>query len=119
MKQQKFSKSEIIEEQSNVFTDIKVNALIKFYYAENVAFKRINIGDAIPFDQYFEDLPYISPFLMRLIKNNKGKFYLKNDDCDSLDYILALFSCFEFINPHYIKLFEMKMLKWEQNKKRT
>lgn len=41
MKQQKFSKSEIIEEQSNVFTDIKVNALIKFYYAENVAFKRI------------------------------------------------------------------------------
>ncbi len=248
MKQQKFSKSEIIEEQSNVFTDIQVNTLIKNYYAENVAFKQINIGDTIPFDKYFvelelhkavdfsqvtfikdyfnifienfdkacflvfcnrinymfaqapkyktyygdeneiypfkygidnylkniypifaeiinteinesnfdksfdrdalhgycliaaefiiaiklkkvkqgkridryiKDLPYISPFLMRLIKNNKGKFYLKNDDCDSLDYILALFSCFEFIIPCYIKLFEMKMLKWEQNKKRT
>lgn len=65
-------------------------------------------------DRYVKDLPYISPLILRLIKKHKGHFYLKNNDINSLDYKLALFSCFGFYNEENAKLFELKTLKWKE-----
>ena len=47
-------------------------------------------------DRYVKDLPYISPFICRLLKKHKGHCILANSDTDSLDYKLALFSCFPY-----------------------
>lgn len=65
-------------------------------------------------DRYVKSLPYISPFVRRLIRKYKGHFYLKNNDINSLDFKFALFSCFRFINSYNEKLFELKTLKWEE-----
>ncbi len=65
-------------------------------------------------DRYIKTLPFISPLIMRLIKKQKGHFYLKNNDINSLDYKLALLSCFRFMNEDNAKLFELKTLKWEE-----
>ena len=66
-------------------------------------------------DRYIKDLPLLSPFVKRLVKKHKGHFLLANSDTDSLDYKLALLSCFRFYNEENAKLFELKMLKWEEN----
>lgn len=67
-------------------------------------------------DRYIKALPFISPFIMRLIKKQKGHYYLKNNDINSLDYKFALLSCFQFMSEDNTKLFELKMLQWEKNK---
>ncbi len=68
-------------------------------------------------DRYVKDLPFLSPFIMRLLIKRKGRYLLKNNNTDSLDYRLALFSCFRFYNENNAKLFELKMLRWEEPKK--
>lgn len=68
-------------------------------------------------DRYVKTLPFISPLIMRLIKKQKGHFYLKNSDIKSLDYKLALLSCIRFYNEENAKLFELKALQWEENTK--
>ena len=70
-------------------------------------------------DRYIKDLPLISPLIMLLIKKQKEHFYLKNSDINSLDYKLALLSCFQFFNEDNAKLFELKMLKWGENAKQS
>lgn len=66
-------------------------------------------------DKYIKNLPFISPMVMRLVKKYKGHYYLENNDIHSLDYKLALFSCFRYFNKYNAKLFEQKTLKWEEN----
>lgn len=53
---------------------------------------------------------------MRLIQKQKGRYFLKNNDTDSIDYKLALFSCFSFYQEENAKLFELKMSRWEELK---
>ncbi len=65
-------------------------------------------------DRYVKTLPFISPLIMRLIKKQKGHFYLKNSNIKSLDYKLALLSCIRFYNEENAKLFELKALQWEE-----
>ena len=84
--------------------------VIKFVLA--IKLKWLRQGSRI--DRYVKDLPLISPLIMRLIKKHKGHFYLKNNDMDSLDYKFALFSCFRFFNEENAKIFELKVLRWEE-----
>jgi len=66
-------------------------------------------------DRYVKNMNFISPLIKRLIIVRKGHYYLKNSNINSLDYKLALLSCFKFMNEDNAKLFELKMLKWEEN----
>ncbi len=68
-------------------------------------------------DRYIKNINFLSPLIQRLIKKQKGHFYLKNNDINSLDYKLALLSCFRFMNKDNAKLFELKILQWEENNK--
>lgn len=86
---------------------------IKFVLA--IKLKGLRQGGRI--DRYIAKMPFISPLLMRIIKKYKGHFYLKNNDLNSLDYKFALLSCFQFMNDYNTKLFELKMLRWEENNK--
>lgn len=65
-------------------------------------------------DRYVKNMNFISPIIKRLIITRKGHYYLKNSNINSLDYKLALFSCFRFMNEDNAKLFELKMLQWEE-----
>ena len=47
-------------------------------------------------DRYIKDLPALSPYVARLIKYYKGHYLLANSDIESIDYKLALLSCFTF-----------------------
>lgn len=98
--------------------DILDEGTKRIYYTKVINFvlaiklKWLRQGSRI--DRYVKDLPLISPLIMRLIKKHKGHFYLKNNDINSLDYKLALFSCFRFFNEENAKLFELKALRWEE-----
>lgn len=84
--------------------------LTKFVVA--IKMKKLRQGGCV--DRYVKTLPFISPILRRLLKKQKGRYLLKNNDTDSLDYKLALLSCFSFYNAENAKLFELKMLRWEE-----
>lgn len=98
--------------------DILDEGTKRIYYTKVINFvlaiklKWLRQGSRI--DRYVKDLPLISPLIMRLIKKDKGHFYLKNNDMNSLDYKLALFSCFRFFNEEHAKIFELKALRWEE-----
>lgn len=79
-----------------------------------VRMRKLRQGGCI--NRYVKDLPFMSPFIMRLITKKKGRYLLKNNDPDSTDYKLALLSCFRFYNGNNAKLFELKALKWAEHK---
>lgn len=95
---------------------------LSIYYAKIMKFvkavklKHLKQGSCV--NRYVKDMPLLSPFINRLIRKHKGHFVLANSDTDSLDYKLALFSCFRFYSEENAKLFELKMLQWEENHKR-
>ena len=88
------------------------------YYAKTTKFvtaiktKHLRQGGRI--DRYVKELPFLSPFVNRLIKKHKGHFLLANSDTNSLDYKLALLSCFCFFSSENAKLFALKTLRWEE-----
>lgn len=84
-------------------------------FVKAVKMKHLRQGGSI--DRYVKEMPLLSPFIRRLVRKHKGHFVLANSDTDSLDYKLALFSCFRFYNEENAKLFELKMLQWEENNK--
>lgn len=59
-----------------------------------IKFKQLRQGSRI--DRYIKDLPALSPYVARLIKPYKGHYLLANSDIESIDYKLALLSCFTF-----------------------
>ncbi len=89
------------------------NAASEFVLA--IKTKELKQGGRI--DRYMKEMNFISPLIQRLIKKQKKHYYLKNSDINSLDYKLALLSCFRFMNEDNAKLFELKMLQWEENTK--
>jgi len=101
--------------------DILDKAEQRTYYVKATRFvkaiklKKLKQGGCV--DRYVKDLPFLSPFMMRLLVKRKGRFLLKNSDTDSLDYKIALLSCFHFYNEENAKLFELKILRWEELKK--
>lgn len=90
----------------------------RIYYAKIAKFvtaiklKHLRQGSCV--DRYVKDLPFISPLVRRLLKKQKGRYILANNDINSLDYKFALFSCFRFYNEKNAKLLELKILRWEE-----
>ncbi len=84
-------------------------------FIKAIKLKKLKQGGCV--DRYVKDLPFISPFIMRLLVKRKGRFLLKNNNPESIDYQLALFSCFRFYSASHAKLFELKMLRWEEHKR--
>lgn len=84
-------------------------------FVKAIKMKHLKQGSCI--DRYVKEMPLLSPFIKRLVRKHKGHFVLANSDTNSLDYKLALFSCFRFYNEENAKLFELKMLQWEENNK--
>ncbi len=60
-----------------------------------IRLKQLRQGSRI--DRYIKDLPALSPYIARLIKPYKGHYLLANSNIESLDYKLALLSCFIII----------------------
>ena len=108
--------TEITPDFFAIVPDILDDDTKRIYYAKVTKFilaiklKGLRQGRRI--DRYVKDLPHISPLVMPLIKKHKGHFYLANNDINSLDYKLALFSCFRFFNEESAKLFELKAKHW-------
>lgn len=80
-------------------------------FVRAVKLKGLRQGGCV--DRYVKDLPLISPFIGRLVVKRKGRFILKNSDTGSLDYKLALLSCFQFYGKS-AKVFELKTLRREE-----
>ncbi len=86
-------------------------------FVKAIKLKRLKQGGCV--DRYVKDLKFMSPFIRRLLVKRKGRFILKNSNTDSLNYKLALLSCFRYMNEYNAKLFELKALRWEEIKKTT
>lgn len=67
-------------------------------------------------DRYIKEMPYISEYIDRLLKRDKGHYLLKDSNTDDLNYKLALLSCFSYYNLDNAKLFELKMKAWEEHR---
>ena len=74
--------------------------------------KKLKAKDCV--DWYLTDTDYVSPFIESLITENNGHYYLKNADIKSIDFKLALISCFWFFNDSHALIFERKMLEFYQ-----
>lgn len=75
----------------NVIDTDDYNAKVRKFVAA-IRLKQLRQGSRI--DRYTKDLPALSPYVARLIKYYKGHYLLANSDIESLDYKLALLSCF-------------------------
>lgn len=92
----------------------------KYYIAASgfvLAIKNRGLRQGGRIDRYIKKMNFISPLIRRLIITRKGHYYLKTSDINSLDYKLALLSCFRFMNEYNAKLFELKALRWEETSK--
>ena len=77
----------------NIIDTDDYNAKTRKFVAA-IKLKQLRQGGRI--DRYMKDLPALSPYVARLIKPYKGHCLLANSDIESLDYKLALLSCFTF-----------------------
>ncbi|MCH5161859.1 MAG: hypothetical protein J1G38_00010 [Clostridiales bacterium] len=83
-------------------------------FVTTIKLKHLRQGCCV--NRYVKDFTLMSPFIQRLLKEHKGRYILTNNNTDSLDYKLALLSCFRFHNEYNAKLFELKALRWEELK---
>ena len=110
-------KTEIEPDLFATVPDILDKSELPKYYAKTSKFvtaikiKHLRQGSRI--DRYVKELPFLSPFVNRLVKKHKGHFLLANSDTNSLDYKFALLSCIRFYSEENAKLFELKAQKWE------
>lgn len=91
--------SEIFNSNSKVaklLVDIKLKALKN---GENVS-------------RYLKGAKVMPYFVLRLIKQDKSKYILQNNDTESVDYKLALFSVMDFYNTENTKILELKIKRW-------
>ncbi|MDE5667119.1 MAG: hypothetical protein K2I29_02660 [Clostridia bacterium] len=113
-------KTEVSPDLFTAVPDIPDNEEIRNYYLAAskfvLAIKTKGLRQGRRIDRYLKKINFVSPFIQRLIKKHKGRFYLKNSDTNSLDYKLALLSCLRFYNEDNAKLFELKMLRWEEQR---
>ena len=102
---------ELIYPLQNRHELIKNFAFAKRFVAA-IKLKKLKQGSRI--DRYATYIIYRSEFLNRLVKSNKSHYLLANSDTNSLDYKLALLSCFTFYSSENASLFELKIKEWER-----
>lgn len=66
-------------------------------------------------NRYLKDVKHMSFAVNNIIKVNRNKYFLTKDP-DSIEYKLALFSVFNFINRDYKKIFNLKIKHWYESK---
>ena len=79
--------------------------------------KKLRRGSRI--DRYINSIPFPNEYVRRLIESRKGHYILTNADTESLDYKLALLSCFTFYTAENQAALAEKIKAWEcrQNKR--
>lgn len=102
---------DLIYQLSNKVELVGNYASIKRFVAA-IKMKKLKQGSRI--DRYIKSITYRSEYLNRLIKEHKGHYLLANNNTDSLNYKLALLSCFTFCNADNARLFELKIKEWER-----
>ena len=101
--------AELTEKSERVYN---IAMMTKFISA--IKIKKLRQGSRV--DRYINKVTYRSVYLERLIKPYKGHYLLANSNTESLDYKLALLSCFMFCTSENEKLFELKIKRWEERK---
>ena len=101
--------AELTEKSERVYN---IAMMTKFISA--IKIKKLRQGSRI--DRYINKITYRSVYLERLIKPYKGHYLLANSNTESLDYKLAVLSCFMFCTSENEKLFELKIKRWEERK---
>ena len=79
--------------------------------------KKLRRGSRI--DRYINSIPFPNEYVRRLIESRKEHYILTNSDTESLDYKLALLSCFTFYTAENQAALAEKIKAWEcrQNKR--
>ena len=101
--------AELTEKSERVYN---IAMMTKFISA--IKIKKLRQGSRV--DRYISKIIYRSVYLERLIKPYKGHYLLANSNTESLDYKLAVLSCFMFCTSENEKLFELKIKRWEERK---
>lgn len=73
--------------------------------------KKLRRGSRI--DRYINSISFPNEYVRRLIEGRKGHYILTNADTESLDYKLALLSCFTFYTAENQAAFAEKIKAWE------
>ena len=76
--------------------------------------KKLRHGSRI--DRYIHSIPFPNDYVRRLFQVRKGHYILTNADTDSLDYKLALLSCFTFYTAENQAAFMQKLKAWESKR---
>ena len=85
-------------------------------FVTDILLKPLKGGSRI--NRYVEDFKNAPYYVYRLIEKKGKNYYLKTSDVNSCEYIFALFSLMKFLYDENGILFELKMLEWEQRKKK-
>lgn len=101
----------LIHQLSNKVELVGNYANIKRFIAA-IKMQKLKQGSRI--DRYIKSITYRSEYLNCLIKEHKDHYLLANNNTDSLNYKLALLSCFTFCNTDNARLFELKIREWER-----
>ncbi len=83
-----------------------------FVFVKAIKERNLKVGGCV--NRYFKGLTYVSPFVKKLVEKKGGRYFLKINDVNALEYKLALLSCLRFIHAENTKLFEMKMQRWAE-----
>lgn len=59
--------------------------------------KKVQVGQCI--DEYVQNCSQVSEFIQSLLYKEKERYFLRNDDCESVEYKIALLSSFRFCSP--------------------
>lgn len=88
--------------------------LTKFITA--IKLKGLRRGNSV--NRYVKEIQYIPFTVNKLIKKVHNRYILIKDS-ESIEYKIALFSIFPFLNDRHNQIFELKIKRWyELNKKR-
>ncbi len=79
----------------------------------DIKVKKLKQGKNV--SSYCKAMGSVPYYVQRLVENKNGKYILQNNNTDSIDYKLALFSALNFFNYEHSRLLELKMQRWQQD----
>ena len=95
--------------------DILVNNKLSQRFIAAIKINKLRQGSRI--DRYIKDIQHPSDLVKKLFYERGGHYILINNDSTSIDYKLALISCFSFHTAENQNLLELKIKKWKENNK--
>ena len=80
-------------------------------FIATILIKKLKLGKCV--DKYLKNMDYIPDYLLRLVHKENNHYILINNNPNSKDYILALFSCFTFSTQQNKLIYHTKLSIWE------